>query len=68
VLEWAIRGRELAGVDEVVLTGGVFQNPLLLVRACALLSDAGFTPLTGLELPPNDGGLAYGQVLVGSSS
>ena len=68
VLEWAIRGRELAGVDEVVLTGGVFQNPLLLVRACALLSDAGFTPLTGLELPPHDGGLAYGQVLVGSSS
>ncbi|MDI9900051.1 carbamoyltransferase HypF [Rhodococcus sp. IEGM 1409] len=68
VLEWAIRGRELAGVDEVVLTGGVFQNPLLLVRACALLEDAGFTPLTGLELPPNDGGLAYGQVLVGSSS
>lgn len=68
VLEWTIRGRELAGVDEVVLTGGVFQNPLLLVRACALLGDAGFTPLTGLELPPNDGGLAYGQVLVGSSS
>ncbi|MDV6275899.1 carbamoyltransferase HypF [Rhodococcus erythropolis] len=68
VLEWAIRGRELAGVDEVVLTGGVFQNPLLLVRARALLGDAGFTPLTGLELPPNDGGLAYGQVLVGSSS
>ncbi|MFC8936264.1 carbamoyltransferase HypF [Rhodococcus sp. NPDC057135] len=68
VLEWAIRGRELAGVDEVVLTGGVFQNPLLLVRACALLGAAGFMPLTGLELPPNDGGLAYGQVLVGSSS
>ncbi|MCW2301031.1 carbamoyltransferase HypF [Rhodococcus erythropolis] len=68
VVEWAIRGRDLAGVDEVVLTGGVFQNPLLLVRACALLGEAGFTPLTGLQLPPNDGGLAYGQVLVGSSS
>ncbi|RQO51678.1 carbamoyltransferase HypF [Rhodococcus sp. KBW08] len=68
VLEWAIRGRKMAGVDEVVLTGGVFQNPLLLVRVCALLGEAGFTPLTGLELPPNDGGLAYGQVLVGSSS
>ncbi|OYD69560.1 carbamoyltransferase HypF [Rhodococcus sp. OK302] len=68
VLEWALRGRELAGVDDVVLTGGVFQNPLLLSRSRILLREAGFTPLTSRELPPNDGGLAYGQVLVASSS
>ena len=68
VLDWALRGRELAGVDDVVLTGGVFQNPLLLSRSRSLLREAGFAPLTSRELPPNDGGLAYGQVLVASSS
>ena len=55
-------------MDEVVLTEVSFSTLYCSFGPCALLSDAGFTPLTGLELPPNDGGLAYGQVLVGSSS
>ncbi|NMD61776.1 UNVERIFIED_ORG: hydrogenase maturation carbamoyltransferase HypF [Nocardia globerula] len=67
VVTWAQAARAAAGVDDVALSGGVFQNPLLLARARVLLSDAGFRPLTHHELPPNDGGLAYGQVLVGSS-
>ena len=67
VVTWAQAARAAAGVDDVALSGGVFQNPLLLARTRVLLSDAGFRPLTHHELPPNDGGLAYGQVLVGSS-
>ncbi|WP_280352250.1 carbamoyltransferase HypF [Nocardia abscessus] len=47
----------------VALSGGVFQNALLLARSCALLRDNGFTVITHRRLPPNDGGLAFGQLL-----
>lgn len=55
---------EFAAADRVVaLSGGVFQNALLLSGSRRLLRDNGFTVLTHRRLPPNDGGLAFGQVL-----
>ncbi|MFI6998086.1 carbamoyltransferase HypF [Nocardia sp. NPDC050175] len=51
----------------VALSGGVFQNALLLARSRALLQDNGFHVITHRRLPPNDGGLAFGQLLAVSA-
>jgi hydrogenase maturation protein HypF len=53
-----------AGLETVLLTGGCFQNRLLLELCVARLAGAGFTPVWPQRLPPNDGGLAVGQVAV----
>jgi hydrogenase maturation protein HypF len=58
------REAERAGTDLVVLSGGVFQNRLLLERTVAILSDRRLRVLYPTRLPPNDGGIAYGQVAV----
>ena len=58
---------ERAGVDLVVLSGGVFQNRLLLELTSAGLEEAGLRVLVPERLPPNDGQIAYGQVAVAAA-
>ncbi|MDK3158219.1 carbamoyltransferase HypF [Kamptonema cortianum] len=53
---------EQVGIQQVVLTGGCFQNRLLLEKAIASLRKAGFTPYWQARIPPNDGGIALGQI------
>jgi hydrogenase maturation protein HypF len=51
-------------LELVVLSGGVFQNRLLLERTAEAISSAGLRVLIPLRLPPNDGGISYGQAAV----
>ena len=51
-----------------MLSGGVFQNRLLVERTAALLADAGLRVLIPERLPPNDGGISYGQVAVAAAT
>jgi hydrogenase maturation protein HypF len=61
-------GRERTGLDVVALGGGVFQNALLIEEAQRALRERGFTVLRPRLLPPNDGGVALGQLVIGASS
>ena len=56
--------REQHGLDTVALTGGVFGNALLSTGCAAALAADGFTVLRHRRVPPNDGGLALGQLMV----
>jgi hydrogenase maturation protein HypF len=58
------RLREATGVARVALSGGCFQNRLLLALVLPRLNAAGFTVLTHRQVPCNDGGLALGQAWV----
>jgi hydrogenase maturation protein HypF len=53
--------REETGITTVVLSGGVFQNAILLENGFRNLKERGFTPLIHQLVPPNDGGIALGQ-------
>ncbi|MCC6354623.1 MAG: carbamoyltransferase HypF [Verrucomicrobiae bacterium] len=51
-----------ANVPRVILTGGCFQNRVLLEGAVTRLREAGFAPSWHQRVPPNDGGIALGQM------
>lgn len=62
--EVAVRVAQAAGLPRVVLTGGCFQNRLLLSLVRQQLEAAGFTVYSHRLVPPNDGGLSLGQAVV----
>ena len=63
VLEVSRRMREATGWEEVILSGGCFQNLLLLRLSCEMLEADGFRVFIQRQVPPNDGGISLGQAL-----
>ena len=62
------RVAQTVGIPRVVLSGGCFQNGLLVELARERLAGAGFEVFTHREVPPNDGGLSLGQAVVAYAS
>jgi hydrogenase maturation protein HypF len=56
-----------AGQQRVVLSGGCFQNRYLTERAVTRLTAAGFRPYWHQRVPPNDGGIALGQLVAAAN-
>ncbi len=54
------------GITRVALSGGVFQNRLLLRKAVRLLEGSGLQVLTHRQVPCNDGGVSLGQAAIAS--
>jgi hydrogenase maturation protein HypF len=50
-------------IEQVVLSGGCFQNKRLLEGSINRLQKAGFRPFWGQKIPANDGGIALGQIV-----
>ena len=66
VLEGCRRIRRENDISTAALTGGVFQNTLLLELCRNKLEHDGFRVLTHSLVPPNDGGIALGQAVYGA--
>lgn len=58
------RLREREKLNRVCLSGGTFQNMLLLERAVAGLAGSGFEVFLHASVPPNDGGISLGQAMI----
>ena len=67
VVDVSVAARGQVSINDVGLTGGVFQNVLLLRLTRAKLEEHGFHVLCHREVPPNDGGIALGQAMVARS-
>ena len=66
LLNMTLRLAKQLEFKQVVLTGGVFQNRLLLENTSLLLREKGFQVLSPRHLPANDGGLSLGQIVIGA--
>jgi hydrogenase maturation protein HypF len=58
------RLREAEGVSAVALSGGTFQNALLLKQITELLWEKNFAVYRHRHVPANDGGISLGQAIL----
>ena len=62
-----LQARTRTGLNSVALSGGVFQNCLLLERLMERLGVLEFSVYINRRVPPNDGGLSLGQLAVAAA-
>jgi len=62
-----LRAREQTGLETVALSGGVFQNKLLLEQLMARLAEVKLQVYINRRVPPNDGGISLGQAAVAAA-
>ncbi|UCG61126.1 MAG: carbamoyltransferase HypF [Candidatus Zixiibacteriota bacterium] len=63
----AKRAREKSGINRVGLSGGVYQNRYFTSYIVERFKEEGFEVLQHRQVPPNDGGLALGQIVAGDA-
>jgi hydrogenase maturation protein HypF len=66
ILEVARQIRTETSINKVILSGGVFQNKYLLEKSLYLLTRNRFKVFTNHLVPPNDGGVSLGQLVIAS--
>jgi hydrogenase maturation protein HypF len=64
LVNWIVEVAMQAGMKQVVLSGGVFQNRYLTEHAADALESRGFVVYTHQRVPPNDGGISLGQAVL----
>ncbi len=62
-----VQARQQTSINTVALSGGVFQNRLLLERLIILLEQQAFQVYTNRRVPPNDGGISLGQLAIAAA-
>jgi len=65
VVSVCLQLRDSTGPNSVALSGGVFQNRLLVELVLPMLDEHGFGVMRHSRVPPNDGGVSLGQVAIG---
>jgi hydrogenase maturation protein HypF len=63
LVEMMVRVAKESGEEKIVLSGGCFQNRYLTERAVLRLRAEGLRPYWHQRVPPNDGGIALGQIV-----
>ena len=64
VIDLALSLRNQYGINTIALSGGVWQNTVLLNKTIHQLKAANFNPLIHHKIPPNDGGISLGQAII----
>ena len=64
IIERCLDIREKTGATQVALTGGTFQNKIIMEETLIRLRALGFEPYYNISVSPNDGGIALGQAYI----
>ena len=67
VAEVCSRLRRQTGINQVALSGGVFQNALLTTEILDRLAEENFQTFRHRRVPPGDGGLSLGQIAIAAA-